>query len=222
MSEKSRICDVIEHTILSPDLTVQEFEDNYKFVVENNIKGICFNSCFSDFGILKKQKKKYQYKPNAITVIDFPLGSSYVKLKSDQIDELVSNFDYLDIVVNIGFLKGSNNYFKEEMQDLSNSYVNKLRLILEVAALTDKELETTMKTVVDLGFKTVKTSTGFYKIKLTNSELCGKIDLMRKYSSGVKIKASGGIKTYQHVLNVLSAGASIVGTSSTKDILGEI
>ena len=66
------------------------------------------------------------------------------------------------------------------------------------------------------GAKFVKTSTGFG----TSGAKFEDVQLMRWAVDGeIEVKASGGIKTYEDAIKMISAGATRIGTSSGVSII---
>lgn len=91
-------------------------------------------------------------------------------------------------------------------------------MIIETSELSDQQKIEACKIVMDAGADFVKTSTGFSKSGAKYEDIL----LMRKVvGDKIKIKASGGIRTYEDALEMIEAGASRIGTSSGVAIVSE-
>jgi len=92
-------------------------------------------------------------------------------------------------------------------------------VIIESAALTDAQIVTVCRVAVASGANFVKTSSGFHKLGGATVEA---VKLMRAtVGDAIGVKASGGIRTRKMALEMISAGATRLGTSATQTILAE-
>ena len=86
-----------------------------------------------------------------------------------------------------------------------------LKVIFETCLLTDEEKVKACELSVKAGADYVKTSTGFSTGGATVSDIA----LMRNaVGPDLGVKASGGVRTYQDMVNMVEAGATRIGTSS--------
>lgn len=169
------------------------------------------------------------------TVIDFPEGKSGLEAKLKEATQAIQDgADDLDFVCNYeAFKDGSIDMVKEEILKctqlgLANNKV--VKWIIEVAALTDKEiiqLSALIKNLVITNFKEeqyssvfVKSSTGFYKTKdnLPNGATVPTIIMMLENASPLPIKAAGGVRTYEEAVEMIRLGVKRIGTSGAKAI----
>ncbi|NCA96170.1 MAG: deoxyribose-phosphate aldolase, partial [Methanomicrobia archaeon] len=91
-----------------------------------------------------------------------------------------------------------------------------LKVIIETCLLTDEEKERACRLSVEAGADFVKTSTGFS----TGGATVADIALMRKtVGPNIGVKASGGVRTYEGMLEMIAAGATRIGTSSGPKII---
>ena len=170
------------------------------------------------------------------TVIDFPFGDGGLQNKLSEANQAINNgVDDLDFVVDYkSFIKGDLKKVEEEIYEctllgLQNEKV--VRWIIEVAALTDKEiiqLTSLVKRIIVTNFKEneyekvfVKSSTGFFKTQ--NNEPNGatfhSIVLMLENATPLPVKAAGGVKNMEDALRMIKLGVKRIGTSSQKAIL---
>jgi deoxyribose-phosphate aldolase len=157
------------------------------------------------------------------TVVDFPFGGASTRAKRAEAEAaILAGAEELDMVLNIGALK-SGDYERVEtdirgVADISKPAGVLLKVILETAYLTDDEKAEACRRAERAGADTVKTSTGFGPSGATADD----IKLMRSVvGQRIGVKAAGGIRTLAAALEMLRAGASRLGTSSTVSILEE-
>ncbi|KUJ60279.1 2-deoxyribose-5-phosphate aldolase [Flavobacteriaceae bacterium CRH] len=169
------------------------------------------------------------------TVIDFPEGKSDIESKIKEATEAIENgADDLDFVCNYNaFKNGEIDVVKHEVLlgtqiGLSNNKT--VKWIIEVAALTDKEiiqLSALIKNIVMSNFKEenyasvfVKSSTGFFKTEndLPNGATIPTIIMMLENASPLPIKAAGGVRTYDEAIEMIRLGVKRIGTSAAKTI----
>jgi len=93
-----------------------------------------------------------------------------------------------------------------------------LKVIIECCYLTDEEKVHAAKIVERAGADFVKTSTGF---GLSGAKVEDVKLLRANLSRKVKIKAAGGIKTVQQLIELFEAGAERIGTSSSIKLIQE-
>src|SRR5207245_8685595 len=93
-----------------------------------------------------------------------------------------------------------------------------VKVILENCFLTDEHKQQLCRICAETGADYVKTSTGYGSSGALDEDL----RLMRRCSPPhVKVKAAGGVKTFDRLLAVRALGVSRVGASATKAILEE-
>ncbi|UII34407.1 deoxyribose-phosphate aldolase [Fulvivirga ulvae] len=208
----------IEQTNLKPTFVAGDVDMLVNQAVENNFLGICV----PPFWVKKASREIGNRDVQLVTVIGFPLGYNMTETKIQEIElAMRDGADELDIVMNISSFKTGLPWTKIELAKCSNLIHDSYKLvkvIIETAYLSLKEIETACKICADAGVDFVKTSTGF----AGEGAKVEHIELMRKIlPSNVGIKASGGIKTYQQAVELVMAGADRIGTSSGVEILAE-
>ena len=120
--------------------------------------------------------------------------------------------DEIDMVINIGDLKDKNyDAIESEISELKKLCGDKiLKVIIEACLLTDDEKIKMCEIVTKAGADFIKTSTGFSKAGATFED----VDLFAKHvGKNVKIKAAGGISSFDDAEKFISLGASRLGTS---------
>jgi deoxyribose-phosphate aldolase len=160
------------------------------------------------------------------TVIAFPFGAETTEVKAATAKWAVQiGAGELDMVMAIGqFKSGNHDYVRRDIEAVveaakgirSDAIV---KVIIETGYLTDEEKQVAAQVVEAAGADFVKTSTGFGPKGATVEDV--KL-LKQSVSERVKVKAAGGIRTWQQAHALLLAGADRLGTSSAAEILKEL
>jgi deoxyribose-phosphate aldolase len=206
----------IEHTNLSPILTISDIDRLVDEARKYNLLGVCV----PPFWVKRAQREIGKDKILLITVAGFPLGYTMTETKLDEIQRAIDNgADEIDVVWNISSFKTGIPWTKIEIakcSKLAHDYQKNLKVIIETAYLSDEEIAEASKLCADAGADFVKTSTGF----ASGGAKAEHITIMRQsVPSHVGIKASGGIKTSEQALQMIEAGADRLGTSSGISII---
>ncbi len=201
----------IEHTNLSPTLTIQDIDKLVAEAKQYQFLGVCV----PPFWVKRAKREIGDEKILLVTVAGFPLGYSMTETKLEEIKRAIDNGAHeVDVVWNISSFKSGNPWTKIEIakcSKLAHDYQKALKVIIETAYLSDDEIVEACKICVDAGADFVKTSTGF----APSGAKVEHIQLMKKsVPGGVGIKASGGIKTKEQAILLIEAGADRLGTSS--------
>jgi deoxyribose-phosphate aldolase len=205
------IASFIEHTNLSPQLTIGDID---KLVDEAKHFGFV-GVCVPPFWVRRAYRERGASNFFLVTVAGFPLGYNMTETKLDEIKRAIDNgADEIDLVWNITSFKTGIPWTKIEIAKcakLAHDSEKLLKVIIETAYLSDVEIEAACKMCADAGADFVKTSTGFAATGATVEH----VQLMRRaLPKNVGVKASGGIKTYEKALAMIEAGAGRIGTSS--------
>jgi len=156
-------------------------------------------------------------------VIAFPFGVTYKEVKASELRASASaGAEEADFVANLSLIKsGDDASYEAEMQYLADE-ARRLgvlsKFIIETGSADDDEKVRICHIANRTGPDYLKTSTGFGVSGATVRD----VQLMRaSLRPEIKIKASGGIRTYQQAAALLAAGASRIGTSSAVAIVEE-
>ena len=201
----------IEHTLLSPTLTIGAIDKlvdearQYKF----------FGVCVPPFWVKRASREVGKDPITLVTVAGFPLGYNMTETKIDEIKRGIDNgAKEVDVVWNISSFKTGNPWTKVEIAKCAKACHDQealLKVIIETAYLSNDEIKEACAICADAGADFVKTSTGFAPAGATVEH----VRLMRaSLPKQVGVKASGGIKTREQALELLEAGAERIGTSS--------
>ncbi|HTU27576.1 MAG TPA: deoxyribose-phosphate aldolase [Pirellulales bacterium] len=165
------------------------------------------------------------------TVIGFPHGSEPTEVKAFAARTACEDgASELDMVVNVGkVLSRDWEYVAADIRavvEVAHAHSALAKVIFENEFLPEDSLKIELCRICsDVGADFVKTSTGFgfvprpeggfQTIGATDADLV----LMRKHAAPhVKLKASGGVRSYADALRVVKLGAARIGTSSTEAI----
>src|SRR6186713_1016345 len=151
----------IEHTNLSPTLTIRDID---KLVDEARQFGF-LGVCVPPFWVKRAQREIAKDKIALVTVAGFPLGYNMTETKIDEIKRAIDNgADEVDVVWNITSFKTGIPWTKIEIakcSKITHDHQKIVKVIIETAYLSETELEQACKICADAGADFVKTSTGF-------------------------------------------------------------
>lgn len=209
----------IEHTALSPTLTIGDVDRLVAEAKEFNFPGICV----PPFWVKRAKREIGKDAVTLVTVAGFPLGYNMTETKIEEIIRAIENgADEVDVVWNISSFKSGNPWTKIEIAKCAKTCHDRSRLlkvIVETAYLSDEEIKIACALCADAGADFVKTSTGF----APSGAKVEHIRLMRaSLPATVGIKASGGIKTRAQALELIAAGADRIGTSSAVSMMKSV
>ena len=210
---------MIDHSILLPATTDSELKKGCQLAADYQVYSVCVRPAHA----APAKKLLAGTGVRVGTVIAFPHGGSKPHVKAYEIKAaLEDGVKEVDLVLNIGALLSGNYSLLElelrEAADTAHWGGALLKVILETGYLNRAQKIKACQLARESGADYVKTSTGFGPSGATLAD----ISLMKK-TVGPKmgVKAAGGIRTLEETLAMINAGASRIGTSSTKDILDE-
>lgn len=205
----------IDHTYLKAEGTKLEIDRLIEEARDFNFKTVCINPSWVEYAHEALKDSDVEI----CTVIGFPLGAMTTTSKIFEARDAIDNgADEIDMVINVGKLKeGDFDYVKEEIKAIKNSCQNRiLKVIIETALLDEEEIKLASKAVLDGGGDFVKTSTGFS----TRGASLEDIKLIKSVvGDKCKIKASGGIRSHEQMVDLIEAGADRIGASAGKVLL---
>ena len=210
----------IEHTLLKQDAVQDDFIKLFEEAKEYEFAGVCINPCY--VSMAKDYLKDTGVK--VVTVIGFPLGANRSDVKAFEASQAVEDgADELDMVLNVTELKNKNfDFVVNDIKKVKEACGEKpLKVILETDLLTQDEIKKACELCVEAKADYVKTSTGFVKNGVGAKP--EDVELMYKTVSpyGLKVKASGGVRSRTDAIKMLESGADRIGTSSGVKIVTE-
>ena len=211
------IASIIDHTLLKPNATYNDF----KILCEQAVRYSFCSVCVPPFMVEACKKALNNTDVKVCTVVGFPLGYNNYLIKLIEAKQAIRNgADEIDAVINIAALKSKDfNYIEKEIALLRKTTLNKvLKIIVETAYLNEDEKEKIAKIILNNNVDFLKTSTGFAPSGANIED----IKLFKKIlKNNVKIKASGGISTYKQAENLIRAGAGRLGTSKSLQLIDD-
>ena len=200
----------IDNTLLKADATKEQIVSLCEESKKYNFKSVCVNP---DYIELSKECLKGS-DVLVCTVIGFPLGSMTTEAKIFETkDAIEKGADEIDMVINISKLKDKENeYVYNEIKKIKEACgTHILKVILECCLLTDEEIVRASKIAKEANADFVKTSTGFSLHGATLKD----VKLMREtVGPNMGVKAAGGVRTKEEMIEMIEAGATRIGTSS--------
>ncbi|WP_322807467.1 deoxyribose-phosphate aldolase [Thermanaerothrix sp.] len=210
-----QLAKTIDHSLLRPELTRTEVIQGCELAARYHVASVCVKPCHVRLAseILKGSDVAVG------TVVGFPHGSSTTAVKvAEALQALEDGATELDMVINIGELRsGNDDFVREDIHAVVAAAKGHIvKVILENAYLTKEQIVRGCQLVEQAGAHFVKTSTGFAPSGATVED----VRLMRaSVSPRVQVKAAGGIRTLEAILEIIDAGATRVGATATAAIL---
>ena len=212
--EKMEIKRYIDQTFLKPERSREELKNLLDRVVKYEFNTVYVHPIFVDMA--------RSFLPSHIkvgSVVGFPLGFQSLYVKKTETEDLIDRgANLIDMVININIFKSVDyDYIVKEIGEVKDIIGKReLKVIIETGVLSKEEIKRVCELLIDGGADYVKTSTGFYK--------GGAEEEVVRYIKGIvkgkiRIKASGGIRDYSKVINLIKSGAERIGTSAGFDII---
>lgn len=209
---------LIDHTLLKPDATRKDVEKLCAEAADHRFMSVCVNPTWVELcaRLLKGSGVA------VCTVIGFPLGATSAAAKA--LEARIAQDDgavELDMVVNVGRLKsGELDYVRDDIAAVVGARRpgTIVKVIIETCFLSDEEKTAACRLAKEAGADFVKTSTGFGSGGATAKDIA----LMRAaVGPNLGVKASGGVRDYAGVLDMVRAGATRIGASAGVKIVQE-
>lgn len=212
------IAKLIDHTALKPETTKSQIIKLTEEAQQYNFASVCVNPTWVKLASEKLKSSEVK----VCTVIGFPLGANTTETKVFEAKDAIKNgAQEIDMVINIGELKGKNDaYVENDINSVVKAAKGKtmVKVIIETCLLTREEKVRACRIAKKAGADFVKTSTGFSK----GGAKAEDVRLMRDtVGKDIGVKASGGIHTRQEALEMIKAGASRIGASAGIAIVSE-
>ena len=206
--DRKYIFEKVDHTLLTQTATWEEIKQICDDAITYGVASVCIPPSYV------KQVKDYVKDQMAVcTVIGFPNGYNTTAVKVYETKDAIANgADEIDMVINLGMLKDQrHDEIFEEIKQLKQACGNRiLKVIIETCLLADDEKIKMCEIVTEAGADFIKTSTGFSKAGATFDD----VDLFAKHvGKNIRIKAAGGISSFEDAEKFIALGASRLGTS---------
>lgn len=218
MYTKEQVAKTIDHAVLKPEFNDVDLVENAKMCIENGVYSMCVKPC--DIKRTAELLEGSDVKTSC--VLSFPHGADATPVKAFQAKQAIEDgTDEIDMVMNIGkFLEEDYHYVVEDIKavvEVAHANGIIVKVIQESGFLTLEQIEKACELAFMAGADFVKTSTGFGP----GGAKPEYIDVMVKtVGDRMKIKASGGIRTWDDAVRFLKQGADRLGVGSTAAVLG--
>lgn len=210
----SEFAQIADHTLLASDTTAEQLQQFMSEAKDLGVKRVCISP-----SLLPVEKLGLEI----VTVVGFPSGSHHKEIKAAETTRAIRDgADEIDMVANAALIHSKNWLgVEEEVAAVREACPGKvLKVILETAALNDEEIVGACMASERGGADYVKTSTGFHS---AGGASVHAVKLMSDaVGQRLGVKASGGVRSAEQVLELAAIGATRFGVSGTKKILQEL
>lgn len=213
------VAKMIDHALLIPSLTQQQLEQGCEMAKAYDIASVCIMPYF--LRRCSEILRGSTVKPS--TTIGFPHGGHTTAMKVAEARQAIRDGgEELDMVVNISQVLSRNwSYVEDDIRavvEAAHEQGRKAKVIFENAYLEDEHKIRLCEIATEIGADWVKTSTGFASGGATLADLALMVENVRP---PVQVKAAGGIRDLNTVLQVRELGVTRCGASATAAILDE-
>jgi deoxyribose-phosphate aldolase len=213
------IAKAIDHSLLRPELDDAFIEGGCRLAAEYDVASVCVRPVD-----VRRAGALLAGTDVAVgTVIGFPHGGQPTATKVFEAHQaLADGATELDMVIQVGALKSRRDADVQAdiaaVVDVAHTGGAIVKVIFENAYLTDDEKIRACRLSEAAGADFVKTSTGFAPGGATHDDL----RLMRANTSPhIGVKAAGGVRTLDALLDVMALGTSRIGATATKAIIDD-
>jgi deoxyribose-phosphate aldolase len=214
---RQQVAKAIDHSVLKPFFAAEDVVKGCNLCRARGVGNLCVRP--SDVALAVRELKGSE--TTVSVVVGFPHGSNRPEVKALEARLAIEDGAVeLDMVMNIGqFLSGNYDVVRKDIEAVVA--VAKLRrvlvkVILETCWLTPEQIAKACRLAEAAGADFVKTSTGFGDGPATPEA----VDVMIKtVGSGVGVKASGGVRTWETAVGYLKQGCKRLGVASSEAVL---
>lgn len=213
------IAKTIDHSLLRPELDDAFVEDGCRLAALYDVASVCVRPA----DVLRAKAILAGTDVAIGTTIGFPHGNHLTATKVFEAQRaLADGATELDMVIQIGALKSGRDADVgadiKAIVDVAHAGGAIVKVIFENAYLTDDEKIRACHLTEAAGAEFVKTSTGFAPTGATHDDL----RLMRANTSPhVQVKAAGGVRTLDALLEVMALGVTRIGATATATIIDD-
>ena len=208
MMEQNEILSRVDHTLLTPTATWEQVRALCDEGKQFGVASVCIPPRYV------KRANDYAGGLKICTVIGFPNGYATPEVKVFETEDAIRDgADEIDMVINQGLAKeGDWEGVLAEIKAVKASCKGRiLKVIVEACNFTSEEKTTLCRIISMSGAEFIKTSTGFGPGGATVED----VRLFREHvSPDVRVKAAGGIRTFEQAQAMIDAGADRVGASA--------
>lgn len=212
--DRKEVLRIVDHTLLAQTATWTEIRQ----ILDDGMKYGTASACIPA-AYVKQAAEYVEGRLPICTVIGFPNGYSTTAAKIFETKDAIANgAQEIDMVINVGYLKDKRyQEIEDEIRQVHEACGGRiLKVIIETCLLTEEEKVRMCEIVTRAGAEYIKTSTGFSTAGATFAD----VRLMREHvGKEVKIKAAGGISSFEDAEEFMRLGADRLGTSRLVKIM---
>lgn len=212
--ERKDVLKIVDHTLLNPDAAWDDIRQILDDAMHYGTASACIPAAY-----VKQAAEYVDGRLPICTVIGFPNGYHTTAVKVYETKDAVANgAGEIDMVINIGHLKDKKyREVEDEIRQIHEACGGKiLKVIIETYLLTEDEKIKMCEIVTSAGAEYIKTSTGFSTAGATFAD----VKLMKAHiGKDVKVKAAGGISSFEDAEEFIRLGADRLGTSRLVKIM---
>lgn len=210
---------MIDHTLLKPDATEKDIVQLCHEAKKYQFATVCVNGSYARTAA----KLLHGTGVGVAVVVGFPLGATLTEIKVQEVFAAKAHgAREIDMVMNIGWAKSGDWEAVERdifrVVEAAHCCGVTVKVIIETCLLNEEEKQKAAEVVKRSGAEFIKTSTGFSSGGATVEDVR---NLKAWVGDGVKVKASGGIRTREFALQLIEAGAERIGASASLKIISE-
>ncbi len=197
----------VDYTLFAADATRGGIEKLCADAREKFFHAVCVNGSRVELARAALEESEVQ----VVALIGFPFGAGDADAKRYETEIAVDQGAHeIEFVINLGRLKdGDHHYVLREMRDIAEAADERMvKVVLETHLLTREEKVLACQLAVDSGVQFVATATDFHSPPVTIEE----VKLLREIVGDTfGIKAAGGIRDVQTMIQLIEAGATRIG-----------
>lgn len=212
--DTEKILEKVDHTLLAQGATWEQIKQICDDGMLYHTASVCIPP-----GYVMQAAEYVEGKLAICTVIGFPNGYNTTAVKAfEASNAVVDGADEIDMVINIGWVKdGLFDKVCDEIKSVKEACNGKiLKVIIETCLLTEEEKRKLCHVVMEAGADFIKTSTGFAGGGATFDDIALFAEETQKK---IKIKAAGGISSFDDAERFVELGADRLGTSRLVKIM---
>ncbi|MBU0716645.1 MAG: deoxyribose-phosphate aldolase [Planctomycetes bacterium] len=220
----------IDHTLLKPEATREQIDMLCDEAQQYGFAAVCVNPVYVQRVATRLARDVdsagLSTRPAVASVAGFPLGANVTGTKVEEARRAIGDgATEIDMVVSVGALIDGDEHAVcadiEAVADVVHRACRGaiLKVILECGVLTAEQIVRGCRCCINGGADFVKTSTGLHP---SGGATVEQVRLLKQHASGLRVKASGGIRTAAAARAMIEAGASRIGTSAGVSIIEEL
>ena len=214
---REALAKIIDYALVKPNHTKSDIIRACEDVLRLKIGTLCVLPSF----VSLVAKKLSGSDARVCAAVAFPFGANPTEIKVKEVQHVIKEgANEIDFVANIPLIKsGEYQLVRRDIEEVVCSAKENgdviVKVIIETGYLTPDEIILISRMADEAGVDYVKTCTGFGPRGATLDD----IRLIKRAIKRAKIKAAGGISTYEKAMAFIKAGASRIGTSHALEIL---